>query len=133
MSHALPEHVLIVNYTVENIPYVSAANRFEASCLDKSICQLTLHYGFMDSISIPRALSLANLMKILPFQINIDEAIYLVEVPNIVTSREMKTMYFFWQQKMFVYMSRNFSANLNIEFYKLPFNRTIAIGTYCMI
>ncbi|MCX7126241.1 MAG: KUP/HAK/KT family potassium transporter, partial [Gammaproteobacteria bacterium] len=47
LNHSLPENILIVNYTVESIPYVLSTDRYEVSCLDKNICQLTLHYGFM--------------------------------------------------------------------------------------
>lgn len=133
LSRSLPENILIVNYSVENIPYISSADRFKLSCLDENICQLTLCYGFMDFISIPQALYTANDRKILPFTLNVDTATYLIEVPNIVASRKKKTLWFFWQEKLFAFLTRNYSANLNIEFYQLPYNRTIAIGTYCMI
>lgn len=133
LNHALPENVLIVNYTVENIPYVSSVDRYTLSCLDKNICQLTLHYGFMDFISIPQTLYVANDRKILPFTINIESVTYLIEVPNIVASPKQKTLWFYWQERLFSFLMRNYSANLNIEFYQLPYNRTIALGTYCVI
>lgn len=133
LNRSLPENILIVNYSVENIPYVSSANRFKLSCLDKNICQLTLCYGFMDFISIPQALYTANDRNLLPFTLNLDTATYLIEVPNIVASRKKKTLWFFWQEKLFAFLMRNYSANLNIEFYQLPYNRTIAIGAYCII
>ncbi|STX44103.1 KUP system potassium uptake protein [Legionella donaldsonii] len=134
LSLAVPENILIVNYTVENKPHVHYSQRFEVTRLDEKICQLTLHYGFMDNISVPQALTRANEKKgLLPFELNIDAATYLVEVPNVVASREKKTLMFFWQEKLFAFLMRNYSANLNIEFYKLPYNRTIAIGSYCII
>lgn len=133
LSRAIPEHVLIVNYVVENIPYVSSLNRFEIEIVDQTICQLTLHYGFMDFISIPQALYVANDRNILPFPINVDSATYMVEVPNIIASRKRKTLWFFWQEKLFAFLMRNYSANLNIEFYQLPYNRTLSIGTYSLI
>lgn len=133
LNRALPENILIVNYQVENIPHVLSDDRFELSCLDKNICQLKLRYGFMDFISIPHALFLANERKILPFSLNVENATYLIEVPNIIASRQKKTLWFYWQEKLFSFLMRNYSANLNIEFYQLPYNRTIAIGTYCLI
>lgn len=133
LSRALPENILIVNYTVENIPHVHYSRRFEVHYLDEKICQLTLHYGFMDTVSIPSALELANERGLLPFQVNVDAATWLVEVPNVVASRSQATLRFHWQEKLFAFLMRNYSANLNIEFYQLPFNRTIAIGTYCII
>jgi KUP system potassium uptake protein len=129
----MPEHVLIINYTVENIPHVSSADRFQVSCLNKNICELTLHYGFMDTVSIEQALYNANDRQLLPFPINVANAMYFLEIPNVVASREQQSMWFFWQEKLFSFLVRNYSANLNIEFYQLPYNRTVAIGTYYMI
>lgn len=133
LNRALPEHVLIVSYAIENVPYVKSSDRFEVSCLDENICSLVLHYGFKDFISIPQALYNANDRKMLPFPVNVDSSVYLVEVPNIVATRKKKTLWFFWQEKIFSFLSRNYSANLNIDFYQLPYNRTIAIGAYFMI
>ncbi|MCX7121983.1 MAG: KUP/HAK/KT family potassium transporter [Gammaproteobacteria bacterium] len=133
LNRSIPENILILNYTVENIPYVSSIDRYEASCLDKNICQLTLHFGFMDFISVPQALYVANDRQLLPFKINIDSALYLIEVPNIIASQKKKSSMFFWQERLFTFLMRNYSANINIDFYQLPYDRTIAIGTYCVI
>ncbi len=133
LNRAIPENILIVSYNVENTPYVSVENRFELVCLDKNICQLTLHYGFMDFVSIPHSLSLVNEQKILPFILNVETATYLIEVPNIVASRKKKSPLLYWQEKLFSFLMRNYSTNINIEFYQLPYNRTIAIGAYFVI
>lgn len=133
LSHSVPENVLIVNYVVENIPYVHWSQRYEIACLDERVCKLTLHYGFMETISIPRALEKASEKKLLPFKLNINSATYMVEIPNVMASKSKKSLTFFWQEKLFAFLIRNYSANLNIEFYKLPYNRTIAIGTYCIL
>lgn len=133
LSLAVPENILIVNYTVENRPYVASKGRFDFTQLAPKICQLTLHYGFMDTISIPGALQLIRRKEILPFDVNVEHATYLVEIPNIIASKAKKTLMFHWQEKLFAFLIRNYSANLNIEFYQLPYNRTIAIGTYCII
>ena len=133
LSRSVPEHVLIVNYVVNNIPYVDYSQRYEISCLDERVCKLTLHYGFMETVSIPRSIERANRKHLLPFKLNMDHATYMVEIPNIMASKERKAMTFYWQEKLFAFLMRNYSANLNIEFYKLPYNRTIAIGTYFII
>ena len=133
LNKTLPDRILIINYTVENIPYVSSANRLQVHCLKANICEVTLHYGFMDIISIPQALYVANDRSLLPFTVDIDDAMYFIEIPNVVASRRHRTMWFFWQEKLFAFLVRNYSANLNIEFYQLPYNRTVAIGTYYLI
>ena len=87
----------------------------------------------MDTVSIPRDLYVANERGCLPFLVDIDTATYMLEIPNVVASRKLKALWFFWQDKLFAFLVRNYSANLNIEFYQLPFDRTIAIGTYYLI
>ncbi|WED43317.1 potassium transporter Kup [Legionella cardiaca] len=133
LSLAVPENILIVNYIVENRPHIYGNHRYEFNQLASKICQLTLHYGFMDTVSIPDALQKLNEKKLLAFEVNVEGATYLVEIPNVMASKAKKTLTFHWQEKLFAFLIRNYSANLNIEFYKLPYNRTIAIGTYCII
>ncbi|MCL9685849.1 potassium transporter Kup [Legionella maioricensis] len=133
LSRSVPENVLIVNYIVDNIPHVHFSQRYEISCLDEKVCKLTIHYGFMENISIPRALERASKKNLLPFKLNIDHATYMVEIPNVMASKSKRSLAFYYQEKLFAFLMRNYSANLNIEFYKLPYNRTIAIGTYCIL
>ncbi|OGT32622.1 MAG: potassium transporter Kup, partial [Gammaproteobacteria bacterium RIFCSPHIGHO2_02_FULL_39_13] len=133
LSHMFPKNILIVTYTVDNVPYVGSTNRYELMCIDKNICKLTIHYGFMDYISIPQALYVANDRGVFPFHIQVDQATYLVETPIVVASRKQKSTLFFWQERLFAFLMRNYSATVNIEFYQLPHNRTISIGTYCVI
>lgn len=133
LSRAVPERVIIVNYVVDNIPYVHYSQRYEITCLHEKIFNLTLHYGFMETISIPRALERASNKNLFPFKLNVDRATYMVEIPNIMASKSKKSLTFFWQEKLFAFLMRNYSANLNIEFYKLPYNRTMAIGTYFIL
>ncbi|PJD90451.1 MAG: potassium transporter Kup [Legionella sp.] len=133
LSRSVPEHVLIVDYTVENIPYVHVSKRYDVNQLAAKVHKLTLRYGFMETINIPQALERANKTQLLPFTIDVDSAAYMVEIPNILATKKRRSLSFYWQEKLFVFLIRNFSANLNIEFYKLPYNRTIAIGTYFLL
>lgn len=133
LSHAIPENILIVSYFVGNKPHVDPSKRFQINRIDNRICEMTLYYGFMDNISVPKALGRAKEQGLLPFPFKVEAATYLVEVPNVIASKRKRTLTFHWQEKLFAFLMRNYSANLNIEFYKLPFNRTIAIGTYCII
>lgn len=133
LNRTFPEHILIVSYMVENSPYVPLEDQIQISCLNNSICELVLHYGFMDTVSVTKALRTANKKGLLPFKVDMDTTTYLLEIPNVVASRKGNALWFYWQEKLFAFLVRNYSANLNIEFYQLPFNRTIAIGTYYMI
>jgi KUP system potassium uptake protein len=133
LSRALPENILILSYVVETVPIVPVERRFELNKLASNIDHIVLHYGFMDFIDVPAALSNANQDKRLDFLINLETCVYLLEIPNVIASRKEKSNLFFWQEKLFSFLTRNYSANLNIEFYQLPFDRTMAIGTYNVI
>lgn len=133
LYRSLPENILIVNYEVGDAPYVPITKRFNLTSFNEKMCQLTLHYGFMDFISIPEALSMANDRNMLPFKVNIENATYFIEVPNVVASEKKKTLGALGQETIFSFLIRNYSANLNIDFYQLPYNRTIAIGAYFVI
>lgn len=133
LSMTVPEHILIVNYVVENIPYVHSDKRYEIVNLSEKVCLMTLHYGFMNTVSVPAALEKVNGKGLLNFPLNMHSATYFIELPNIIASKKNRTLLFHFQEKIFAFMMRNYSANLNIEFYNLPYNRTIAIGAYCLI
>lgn len=131
LNQTIPEHILITSITIENHPYIAEANRYEITHSGKGVFRLILHYGFMDSIHIPKALASAVKENIFPFTLDMDEATFLIEIPQISPTRRERTLTFFWQEKLFAFLMRN--AVLDIEFYQLPYNRTVAIGTYCEI
>ena len=129
----MPENVLILSYKIEPVPRVNIDDRFELKHITQNIYQLILHYGFMNIISIPQSLLLANEREILPFMVNSNTVTYFVGVPNIIASTKKNTLITYWQEQFFAFLMRNYSANLNIGFYQLPYSRTVAIGTYCVI
>lgn len=131
LNRIIPEHILIVSITIESYPYISQEERYELIKLSKGIHRLFLHYGFMELIDIPKALSIANKNNLFPFMLNVQQATFLVEMPQISVTRRKQTLLFFWQEKLFAFLMRN--AVLDIEFLHLPYNRTVAIGTYCEI
>lgn len=133
MNTVMPEHIIIINFLVKNIPYIAADDQMHLTRLNKRVYKLTLNYGFMDTISVPTALDLANKKGILPFTIDVDAATYFIEISNVVASPNKKTLYFYWQERMFAFLIRHYSVNLNIDFYKLPYDRTVAIGAYYII
>ncbi len=131
LSHMIPEHVIILSVLIENRPKVPILERYQLTDLGKNIHRLVLHYGFIESIHIPKALEKTDKMKIFPFHIDVDQINYLVEMTNISLAMRKRTLMFNWQERFFAFLMRN--STLNIEFLQLPYNRTIAMGTYCEI
>lgn len=131
LNRIMPGKVLIVSIVIENYPYVSEKKRFELTKLTKSIHNLVLHYGFMQRIDIPRTLALGEKMHVFPFTLDVNKATFLVEIINIIMTKQRYPRLFYWQKKLFGLLLRN--SSIDIEFFRLPYNRTIAIGTYCEI
>jgi KUP system potassium uptake protein len=131
INRILPEHVLLVSIKVMTHPFVSNVDRFELMKLGKGIDRLILRYGFMDVINIQESLDNEVCERIFSFPLNIGKATFLLETPYIIATRREATLFFFWQEKLFAFLMRNGVAD--IEFFQLPYDRTIAIGTYCEI
>lgn len=131
LNHFMPEVVLITSIIVENDPYISRKKRFELTQLSPHIYRLMLHVGFMQLIDIPKELAHAARDNVFHFDIDLNHAAYLVQITNISPTLRKRTLPFFWQEKLFAFLMRN--STLDIEFYHLPYERTIAIGNYCEI
>jgi KUP system potassium uptake protein len=131
LNRILPKEVLIVSIVIENYPFVADDKCFELSKLTKGVYNLNLHYGFMQAINIPKTLTLGEKMKVFPFTLDTDKATFLVEMINIVITKQKYPHLFYWQKRLFSFLLHN--SAMDIEFFHLPYNRTIAIGTYCEI
>jgi len=131
LNRILPKQVLIVSIVIENYPYITDKKRFELTKLTTGVYNLILHYGFMQLINITKTLALGEKMKLFPFTLDVSKATFLVEIINIVMTQKKYPRLFYWQKRLFNFLLRN--SALDIEFFRLPYNRTIAIGAYCEI
>jgi KUP system potassium uptake protein len=127
----LPENILIVSAVVTKYPYVMPENRFELIKLSDRIYRLILHFGFMQTIDVPQTLKIGEKMNCLPFQLEMNQILYLVETIEINVTRKRYPGIFFWQKKMFRWLFRN--SAVDYKFFRLPYNRTISLGTCCKI
>lgn len=131
LNRIIPKQLLIVSIQIENHPEVKLRDRFEVRQVIDGIHSLVVHYGFMQLINIPRALKAANRRNILPFIIDVDRAAFHVEMIHLAITRRRDSPLYHWQKRLFALLMRN--ALIEIEFFHLPYNRTVAIGTYCAI
>lgn len=131
LAHQVPKQVLMVSVVIEHTPYVTDKNRFLLKQLADGYCDLTIHYGFMQSTHIPSTLIDGNKMQVFPFQLDIRKATFLVENINISPIKRGYSMLFNWQKKLFRFLL-HYSA-VDIDFYHLPLSQTISIGSYLTI
>lgn len=122
----LHERVLIVSVRVSDVPRVPESARATIEALPKGFWQIRLHYGFMDEIDVPAALSACAAQGL---EVDMMDTTFLVGREKIDSSacRGMST----WRAKLFAVMSRN--AEPATSFFKLPPNRVIEIGSQISI
>ena len=84
--------------------------------------RLILHYGFMEDVNVPAELS--RLEGCGPACKMMDTSFFLARQTLIASSRPGMAV---WREKLFSWMLRN--AESAMEFFKLPTNRVVELGS----
>jgi len=121
-NHILHERVVILTVLTESMPHVPAAQRAEVGDLGQGFFRMVLRYGFMDEVNIPEALAIEDRAGG-PFKA-METSYFLSRQTLIASSRPGMAI---WREKLFAWMVRN--AQSAMEFFKLPTNRVIELGS----
>ncbi len=126
-NQVLHERVLILTIKVEEVPYVEVEKRLETSDAGEGFYRLILHYGFMEEVDIPR--DLAGIKSIgEPF--NMMSTSFFLGRQKLIASKEQPGMAL-WRERLFAWMSK--SSESAMEFFKLPTNRVVELGSQLQI
>ena len=121
-NHILHDRVVILTVSGQGVPHVLPENRAEVEDLGQGFYRVTLRYGFMDEIDIPAALAEEDRAGG-PFKA-METSYFLSRQTLIPSSRPGMAL---WREKLFTIMVRN--AESAMEFFKLPTNRVIELGS----
>ncbi len=121
-NRVLHERVVLLTVAIEGVPHWPGEKRVEASALGQGFYRMIVHYGFMDDIDIPAALLQAEDAGG-PFK-PMDTSYFLARQTLIASSRPGMAI---WREKLFAWMVRN--AESAMEFFKLPTNRVVELGS----
>jgi KUP system potassium uptake protein len=126
-TRAMHETVVIVSIETTKAPYVGEAERLTIDDLgyeDDGITHLTAHYGFQDTLDVPRLLALAEETG-LESGVDVAGAVYFLSHVTIVPSGAggMRR----WRKHLFVGLARN--AASPVEYFRLPSERTVIVGS----
>ncbi|MFC0684586.1 potassium transporter Kup [Novosphingobium clariflavum] len=121
-NHILHDRVVILTVSGQGVPHVAPENRALVEDLGQGFYRVTLRYGFMDEIDIPAALAVEDRAGG-PFKA-MDTSYFLSRQTLIPSSRPGMAL---WREKLFALMVRN--AESAMEFFKLPTNRVIELGS----
>ncbi len=121
-NKVLHERILILTIVIDEVPFISDADRVEVFDLGANFYRLILRYGFMQQPDVPRALKAVNTCG--PDIRMMDTSFFLARQTLLPSERPAMPL---WREKLFAWMLRN--AESAMEFFKLPTNRVVELGS----
>ncbi|GAA4719240.1 potassium transporter Kup [Sphingomonas lutea] len=122
-NKVLHERVILLTVKIEDVPYVPAEKRSEAKDYGSGFYRVILRYGFMEEVAVPDAL--AQLKECGPQCKTMDTSFFLAR-QTLLPSAKRPGMAL-WRERLFAWMLRNSVSAM--EFFKLPTNRVVELGS----
>lgn len=121
-NQVLHERNVLLSVIIEDKPFVTKGNRLLINDLGKSFYRVRVFYGFMQTPDVPAALDLC-----VPLGLTFDmmDTTFFTSRALIVSAPTPGMMK--WREWIFIIMSKN--AMNATEFFKIPTNRVIEMGT----
>jgi KUP system potassium uptake protein len=114
--------VFLLTIKIEDVPYVKAEKRSSVQDFSHGFWRIVLRYGFMEEIDVPAAL--AKIQECGPSCKPMDTSYFLSRQTLLTSARPAMAV---WREKLFAWMMRN--AETAMEFFKLPTNRVVELGS----
>ncbi|MCL6729042.1 potassium transporter Kup [Sphingomonas sp. SE220] len=125
-NQVLHERVIILNVSVEEVPHVAPEQRLEFHDAGQGFCRVILHYGFMDEVDIPQALTSMHSTG----GFDMMSTSFFLGRQKLIATREEPGMAL-WREQLFAFMMR--TSESAMEFFKLPTNRVVELGSQLRI
>ncbi len=122
-NKVLHERVVFLTVVIRDVPWVPARERLNIEDLGNNCFQLTVYFGFKDQPDVMQALELCREYE-LEFK-TLQTSFFLSRETVIPTIREKGMA--LWRERLFATMARN--AGSPVEYFNLPANRVIEVGT----
>jgi KUP system potassium uptake protein len=121
-NKVLHERVFLLTVRIEDVPYVAEGSRSEIMDYGSGFYRVVIRYGFMEEVNVPAELS--KLEGCGPACKMMDTSFFLARQTLIASARPGMAL---WREKLFAWMLRN--AESAMEFFKLPTNRVVELGS----
>ena len=126
-NQVLHDRVLVLNVKVEEVPHVPQEKRVEIHEAGEGFYRVILHYGFMQEVDIPRDLAA---IKTCGEPFNMMSTSFFLGRQKLIPSKKVPGMSL-WREKLFAWMLK--SSESAMEFFKLPTNRVVELGSQLQI
>ena len=121
-NKVLHERVMLLTVRIEDVPFVMTERRTETKDYGTGFYRVIIRYGFMEEIDVPAVL--AQIKTCGPQFKMMDTSFFLARQTLIASARPGMAI---WREKLFAWMLRN--AESAMEFFKLPTNRVVELGS----
>jgi KUP system potassium uptake protein len=121
-NKVLHERVFLLTVRIEDVPFVRSEKRYEVKDYGSGFYRILLRYGFMEEIDVPAAL--AKVKGVGPTCKMMDTSFFLARQTLLASARPGMAI---WREKLFAWMLRNSESAM--EFFKLPTNRVVELGS----
>jgi len=121
-NKVIHERVVILTVNIKDVPTVEASKRCEVTDLGLGFYRLVLHFGFMQETDVPEAL---KEVKGCGMEFDMMTTSFFLSRQTLLPSKKPEMM--IWREKLFAWLLRN--AATAMEFFKLPTNRVVELGS----
>ena len=121
-NKVLHERVVFLTIVTQDIPYVPADERYEITPLGCDFFSMVANYGFKDDPDVPELLEDCGRKG---FAFDMMETSFFVSRETLIAT--VTPGMALWREKLFVSMSKN--ATKASEFFQVPTNRVVELGT----
>mgnify|MGYP003693720767 CR=1 FL=1 len=118
----LHESNVILTIVTENIPRVAPRDRVEMEPLGDGFMRVILHFGFMETPNIPKALAIA---RKLGWTFDIMSTSFFLSRRSV--RPDARSGMPAWQDRLFIFLAQN--ADDASSYFQLPTDRVVEIGT----
>jgi KUP system potassium uptake protein len=121
-NKVLHERVVFLTIVTQDIPYVPDEERYEIKALGCDFFRMVANYGFKDDPDVPELLEDCGRRG---FVFDMMETSFFVSRETLIAT--VTPGMALWREKLFVSMSKN--ATKASEFFQVPTNRVVELGT----
>jgi KUP system potassium uptake protein len=121
-NRILHERVIILTVQIEDVPYVDEADRIFCKDLGEGFFRVKMRFGFLEETDVPKTLDKVDLCG--P-KFDMMHTSFFLSRQTLIASKIPGMA--IWREKVFAWMLRN-AANA-MEFFKLPSNRVVELGS----
>jgi KUP system potassium uptake protein len=121
-NRILHERVIILTVQIEDYPYVEESDRIYCKDLGEGFFRVKMRFGFLEETDVPTTLDKVDLCG--P-KFDMMHTSFFLSRQTLIASKVPGMA--IWREKVFAWMLRN-AANA-MEFFKLPTNRVVELGS----